>query len=86
VALRQSLADVGVRGGLQSHDYLFLPGATGKAEDAAHNAFRVIQSRLQGDARNIRVLYLGEDGKIYQVAKNPKGELVNNLIGDKLPN
>ena len=86
-AVRQQLDAAGVKGSLQSHDYLFLPSATGKAEDAAKKAFAKIETTLPArDRANVRVLYLGEDGKIYQLVRNRANEVVPRLIGDKLPN
>jgi len=88
--LRKYLEEAGVQGGvLRSHDYLFLPGGAAKAEDAARKSFSKIEERLANplDRANIRVFYLGEDGKIYQVLRQGKNQPpISQLVGDKLPN
>jgi hypothetical protein len=90
VRLRKYLEEAGVQGGkLKTHDYLFLPGGGTKAEDAARKSFKKIEANLSPvDQSNIRVLYLGEDGKIYQLVRgaNPEGTPVSQLVGDRLPN
>jgi hypothetical protein len=90
VSLRKYLEEAGVQGGvLRSHDYLFLPGGATKAEDAARKSFSKIEERLTNplDRANIRVFYLGEDGKIYQLVRAGKNQApISKLVGDKLPN
>lgn len=84
--LRQLLAGKGVQGSLTGHDYLFLPNAGDSAETAARLAFGKIENALNRQTQNIRVYYLGEDGKIYQLVKGPTGQPTPQLIGDRFPN
>lgn len=86
VKLRKYLQEQGVQGGeLKTHDYLFLPNGKTNAEDVAKKSFVKIEERLQKEATNIRVFYLGEDGKIYQITRISEN-LTPKLIGDRLPN
>ena len=84
--LRQLLADKGVQGSLAGHDYLFLPNAGDSAETAARLAFGKIENALNRQTQNIRVYYLGDDGKIYQLVKGPTGQPTSQLVGDRFPN
>lgn len=84
--LRQLLASKGVQGSLTGHDYLFLPNAGDSAETAARLALDKIETALLGRTQNIRVYYLGDDGKIYQLVKGPAGQPASRLVGDRLPN
>ncbi|HVF45008.1 MAG TPA: hypothetical protein VM936_18430 [Pyrinomonadaceae bacterium] len=84
--LRQLLAGRGVQGGLTGHDYLFLPNAGDSAETAARLAFAKIERELDRQTANIRVYYLGDDGKIYQLVKGPTAQVESRLVGDRLPN
>ncbi len=71
-ALRETLKRHGITGGaLAGHDFLFLPGATTRAEDAAKKAFKKIEKELGLDAtkKNIRVFFLGQDGQVRQLVK-----------------
>jgi hypothetical protein len=86
VELRRLLAREGVQGSLTGHDYLFLPNAGDSAETAARSAFTRIENTLAGQTANIRVYYLGDDGKIYQLVKGTAGQPASRLVGDRFPN
>jgi len=89
--LQARLEELGLEGGgLDGHDYLFLPDGSGKTREAATRAYRKIADKQF--APFVQVYYVaaflgGASSKVgvYLLELNELDEVVATFIGDKLP-